>query len=57
MTDEKVLLKDYECPLGKVDKITKKNGKLLFYGATEKVVKYYLKRYGIEDVEWEIKKE
>lgn len=57
MTAEKILLKNYECPLGKADKITKKNGKLLFYGTTEKVVEYYLKRYGIKDVAWETKKE
>lgn len=57
MTAEKILLINYECPLGKVDKITKKDGKLLFYGTTEKVVEYYLKRYGIKDVDWEIKKE
>ena len=31
---EKVLLVNYECSLGKADKITQQNGKLLFYNST-----------------------
>ena len=50
----KVLLKDYECPLGQVDFITKKHNHLWFIGidrdekSMEKAGKYYVKRYGID---------
>lgn len=50
----KVLLKNYECPLGEVDFITKKDSQLWFIGVDrdeermKKAGKYYIKRYGIE---------
>ena len=56
----KVLLKQYECSLGEIDLIAKKNGKLFFImvdqpitKTVEKVGNYYLKRYGIGAVEHE----
>ena len=56
----KVLLKQYECSLGVIDLIAKKGGKLFFIMVDEPITKkvekvgnYYLKRYGIRDVEHE----
>ena len=53
----KVLLREYECALGKVDFIAKKDGALVFLmvnkpcGAkVKRVALYYKKRYGIPDV-------
>ena len=53
----KVLLREYECPLGKIDFVTKKGGELVFVSvrkkidkAFEKTADYYMKRYGIKDV-------
>ena len=53
----KVLLKNYECTIGTVDFVAKKNGKLFFVGVNrprlevQLVSTYYLKRYGIKDVQ------
>jgi len=56
----KVLLKNYECDFGEIDFVTKRNGTLWFIGLNrdrkkmEKVASYYIKRYGIKDVPYEI---
>ena len=53
----KVLLKSYECNIGGVDFVAKKDGKLIFVGVNrprlevQLVSTYYMKRYGIKDVE------
>ena len=53
----KVLLRNYECKIGTVDFVAKKNGKLFFVGVNrprievQLVSTYYLKRYGIKDVQ------
>ena len=53
----KILLRNYECTIGTVDFIAKKNGKLFFVGVNRSrlevqlVSTYYLKRYGIKDVQ------
>lgn len=53
----KVLLRNYECQIGTVDFVAKKNGKLFFVGVNrprievQLVSTYYLKRYGIKDVQ------
>lgn len=56
----KILLRNYECPIGEVDMIAKKDGKLIFLGVNrsklkmdkiKKTAAYYLKRYGIMDRE------
>jgi Holliday junction resolvase-like predicted endonuclease len=55
----KVLLKNYECNIGEVDFVAKKNGKLFFVGANRPRLKvqlvstYYMKRYGIKDAQSE----
>jgi len=50
----KVLLRNYECPLGEVSLIAKHDGRLVFVGVnkavSEKVVSYYVKRYGMSQV-------
>lgn len=58
----KVLLRHYECPVGEVDLIAKKDGKLVFFVVNRKMdedvkktAAYYLKRYGIKDVSCEFK--
>lgn len=56
----KVLLWDYECPVGEVNLITKANGMLNFIGfgkeaeTLKKAATYYIKRYGIHDVKWQV---
>lgn len=56
----KVLLKNYNCPLGEVDYVAKKKGYLCFIGINKKltsleaVAKYYIKRYGIDSVPYRI---
>lgn len=53
----KILLKSYECKIGTVDFVAKKDGKLFFVGVNrprievQLVSTYYLKRYGIKDVQ------
>ncbi len=55
----KVLLRSYECNIGGVDFVAKKNGKLFFIGVdkprleVQLVSTYYMKRYGIKDVQGE----
>jgi len=55
----KVLLKSYECNIGGVDFVVKKNGKLFFIGVdkprleVQLVSTYYMKRYGIKDAQSE----
>lgn len=55
----KVLLKNYECKIGAVDFVAKKNGKLFFVGVNrprievQLVSTYYMRRYGIKDVQTE----
>jgi len=57
MLGYKILLKNYECKIGTVDFVAKKNGKLFFVGVNrprpevQQVSTYYLKRYGIKDIE------
>lgn len=52
----KILLREYECPKGKIAFIAKKDGTLVFIGVNtaEPIVHsamvYYLKRYGITTV-------
>lgn len=50
----KILLRNYECPLGEIDLIAKENGGLVFVSVNKrttpkvvKIAKYYLHRYGI----------
>ena len=54
----KLLLKNYECPLGAIDMVVKHRGRLFFIGIDrdnlEKPVNYYLKRYGIRGIEYDV---
>lgn len=55
-----VLLRQYECPKGMIDLIVKHKGRLLFIGISSeedvvrKVAKYYMKRYGIQAVDYDV---
>lgn len=57
----KVLLRNYECSLGEVHIIAKKEGRLVFLmvdpdeeqaKAVKRVAKYYVKRYGLDGEVW-----
>lgn len=52
----KILLRNYECPLGEVSMIAKKAGELVFIGINNtppvKAAEYYVKRYGINEVKY-----
>lgn len=54
----KTLLKNYECPLGEIDLIVKHKGRVFFIAINrtkpEKTAKYYLARYGIRDVDYDV---
>lgn len=50
----KILLRNYECPLGEIHFIAKKHGELVFVCINEvppiAAARYYINRYGIADV-------
>ena len=55
----KVLLRNYECPLGELTFVAKKGGYLVFIGLDNQkrlkpVAEYYIKRYGIKDIPYRI---
>lgn len=51
----KIILKNYDCPLGEIDLIGRKDNRLLFCSknvstSTIHAISYYLKRYAIKNM-------